>query len=61
MAWVFFKVPSADCNLKSVHLTEWRELSEEQQRAEQELPLKHYCPQCQKGPQSTMKMNIAHH
>lgn len=38
MTWVFFKVPTADCDLKSVCLIEWREVNEEQQTAaEQKL------------------------
>ena len=38
MARVFFTVPTADCDLKSVYLIEWREVDEEQQTAaEQEL------------------------
>lgn len=60
-ACIFFKAPSADCNLKPVCLTESRKENEEQQTAEQEFPLDHYHCHNWGGFWSTKKLNIVQH
>lgn len=59
MACMYFKAPSADCNLKPVWLTEMREENEEQQSAEQEWSFDRYHCWNWDESWSTMKVNIA--